>query len=51
MDERAVRKTQLDEIGYFEKRALRAVMVQAQGQKIASSGKFRHEPTSLNLAS
>lgn len=29
-----VRKAQLDEIGFFEKRALRAVVAQAQGQRV-----------------
>jgi conjugative relaxase-like TrwC/TraI family protein len=32
--EEAVRKAQLDEIGFFEKRALRAVVAQAQGQRM-----------------
>jgi len=31
--EREVRKAQLDEIGFFEKRALRAVVAQARGQR------------------
>ena len=32
--EEKVRKAQLDEIGFFEKRALRAVVEQAQGQRV-----------------
>jgi conjugative relaxase-like TrwC/TraI family protein len=35
--EREVRKAQLDEIGFFEKRALRAVVAQARGQKVEAT--------------
>ncbi len=37
VSEREVRAAQLDEIGFFEKRALRAVVAQARGQKIEAA--------------